>query len=103
MKTISTIAMTLALALSLAACATTTSSPVAVKSSVNVSEPVVVLRHPFHQLASDGASKPIPVSTDYDSPTLEEDALDTPLSMKHTVVSILGQIVVACANSGNCW
>lgn len=112
MKTIPTIVMTFALALSLPACTTTTSHPAAVKSSVIIGNPAVVLRHPFHQLERDGAPKPIPVGTDSEVPTVEsvdegvsvmESDSNTPSSTNDTVLSILGQIAVACATSGNCW
>lgn len=113
MKTIPTIAMTFALALSLPACTATTSHPTPVKSSVMVGNPAVVLRHPFHQLERDGAPKPIPVSANSEpmvvaettneiDPSVIEKTPNTPASMGHLLVSILGEIAVACVTYGHC-
>lgn len=103
MKTIPTIAMTFVLALSFPACTATTSHPSAVKSSVVVGNSLPKVKPAFHQLERDGAPLPIPANVDDNTPTLEESTPDTQSSMKHTVLSILGQIVVACAESGHCW
>ncbi|MDQ5770690.1 hypothetical protein [Thiothrix subterranea] len=103
MKTIPIIAMTFVLVLSLPACTIITSSPATVKPSVATGDSLPKLKPAFHQLERDGAPISIPVSADYDASMLDESALETPSSMQHTVVSILGQIVVACATSGHCW
>ncbi|SEA56212.1 hypothetical protein SAMN05660964_01890 [Thiothrix caldifontis] len=103
MKTIPTIAMMFALALSLPACTTTTSHSPAVKSSASAGNSLPKVEPAFHQLERDGVPQPISVSADNDVPTLEESTTDPQFSMRHTVVSILGQIVVACATSGYCW
>lgn len=106
MKKTPVVAVAIVLALSTQACTVTPKASV-MSSSAKSPHPAVVVKHPVYQPAVDGPPpvyranvSPVTVDSGEDVESTGEDAAVT---TRDQVIGILGQIVVACATSGNCW